>query len=120
MDDVAEYGVAAHYAYSESKWPSKVNQKQAERVKKLQELVNAYKESEQKDQFKNKLDIELLSKETLLYTPKWDIIELPKWSTVLDFAFYVHTEIGLRFKNAIVNWEIVPITHVPNTWDIVK
>lgn len=120
MDDVAEYWVAAHFAYSESKWPSRVSQKQAEWVKKLQELVNAYTESDQKDQFKNKLDIEFLSKEILLYTPKWDIIELPKWSTVLDFAFYIHTEIGLRFKNAIVNWEIVPITHVPNTGDIVK
>ena len=120
MDDVAEYWVAAHYAYSESKWPSRVSQKQAEWVRKLQELVNAYTESDEKDQFKNKLDIELLSKETLLYTPKWDIIELPKWSTVLDFAFYIHTEIGLKFKNAIVNGEIVPITHIPNTWDIVK
>ena len=120
MDDVAEYWVAAHYAYSESKWPSRVSQKQAEWVRKLQELVNAYTESDEKDQFKNKLDIELLSKETLLYTPKWDIIELPKWSTVLDFAFYIHTEIGLKFKNAMVNGEIVPITHIPNTWDIVK
>ncbi|HOG14984.1 MAG TPA: RelA/SpoT family protein [Candidatus Absconditabacterales bacterium] len=120
MDDVAEYGVAAHYAYSESKGPSRVSQKQAEWVRKLQELVNAYTESDEKDQFKNKLDIELLSKETLLYTPKGDIIELPKGSTVLDFAFYIHTEIGLKFKNAIVNGEIVPITHIPNTGDIVK
>ncbi len=120
MDDVAEYWVAAHYAYSDSNSPSKINKKQAEWMKKLQELVNAYTESDEKDQFKNKLDIELLNKETFIYTPKWDIIELPKWSTVLDFAFHVHTDIGLRFKNAIVNWEIVPITHVPNTWDIVK
>ena len=120
MDDIAEYWVAAHYAYSEWEWSNKVNKKQAEWMKKLQELVNAYTESDSKDQFKNKLDIELLNKETFIYTPKWDIIEMPKWGTVLDFAFHVHTEIWLRFKNAIVNWEIVPITHIPNTWDIVK
>ncbi len=120
MEAVAEYWVAAHYAYSDTDSPNQVNQKQAEWMRKLQELVNAYTESESKDQFKDKLNIELLNKESFVYTPKWDIIELPKGSTVLDFAFYVHTEIWLRFKNAIVNGEIVPITHVPNTWDIVQ
>jgi GTP diphosphokinase / guanosine-3',5'-bis(diphosphate) 3'-diphosphatase len=120
MDDIAEFWVAAHYAYSDPNNHDKVNKKQAEWMKKLQELVNAYTESEEKDQFKNKLDIELLNKETFIYTPKWDIIEMPKWSTVLDFAFHIHTDIWLRFKNAIVNGEIVPITHIPNTWDIVK
>ena len=120
MDAVAEYGVAAHYAYSDIDSPNQVNKKQAEWMRKLQELVNAYTESESKDEFKDKMNIELLNKESFVYTPKWDIIELPKGSTVLDFAFYVHTDIWLRFKNAIVNWEIVPITHVPNTWDIVQ
>ncbi len=120
MDDVAEYWVAAHYAYSEKNNSWKINKKQAEWMKKLQELVNEYKESETKDQFKDKLDIELLNKEIFIYTPKWDIIEMPKWSTVLDFAFHIHTDIWLRFKSAIVNWEIVPITHIPNTWDIIK
>lgn len=120
MDEVAEYWVAAHYAYSEAKQSTKVNQKQAEWMKKLQELVNEYTESDEKEQFKDKLDIELLNKETFIYTPKGDIIELPKGSTVLDFAFYIHTDIGLRYKNAIVNWWIVPITYVPNTWDVVK
>lgn len=120
MDSIAEYWVAAHYAYSDQKSPQKVNKKQAEWMKKLQELVNLYKESDSKDQFKNKLDTELLNKETFIYTPKWDIIEMPKWSTVLDFAFHIHTDVWLRFKNAIVNWEIVPITHIPNTWDVVQ
>lgn len=120
MDAIAEYWVAAHYAYSDIDSPNQVNKKQAEWMRKLQELVNAYTESESKDEFKDQMNIELLNKESFVYTPKWDIIELPKWSTVLDFAFYVHTEIGLRFKNAIVNWEIVPITYVPNTWDVVQ
>ncbi|HKL44478.1 MAG TPA: RelA/SpoT family protein [Candidatus Absconditabacterales bacterium] len=120
MDDIAEYGVAAHYAYSDRSSPKQISKKQAEWMEKLQKLVNAYTESESKDQFKDKLDIEILNKETFIYTPKGDIIEVPKGSTVLDFAFHVHTEIGLRFKNAIVNGEIVPITHVPNTGDIVR
>ena len=120
MDEVAEFGVAAHYAYSDKDSPNKVNAKQAEWMKKLQQLVNAYTESTEKEQFKDQLNIELLSKDTFIYTPKWDIIEIPKWSTVLDFAFHIHTEIWLRFKNAIVNGEIVPITYTPHTWDVVK
>ncbi len=123
MDDIAEYWVAAHYAYSDvnkSGKANKINKKQTEWMRKLQKLVNAYTESDSKDQFKTKLDIEILNKETFIYTPKWDVIEIPKWSTVLDFAFHIHTDIGLRFKNAIVNWEIAPITHVPSNWDIIK
>lgn len=120
MDDIAEYGVAAHYAYSDSDSPHKVNKKQAEWMKKLQHLVNLYTKSETKDQFKDQLDIDILNKDIFIYTPRWDIIELPKWSTVLDFAFYIHTDIWLRFKNAIVNGEIVPITFIPDTGDIVK
>ena len=120
MDDVAEYWVAAHYSYSDTDGPNQVNKKQAEWMKKLQQLVNAYTESDSKEHFKDKLKIEILNKETFIYTPKGDIIEVSKWSTVLDFAFHIHTDIWLRFKNAIVNGEITPMTYVPNTWDIVK
>ena len=120
MDDIAEFGVAAHYAYSDKDSPKQVNAKQAEWMRKLQQLVNAYTESTEKEQFKDQLNIELLNKDTFIYTPKWDIIEIPKWSTVLDFAFHIHTDIWLRFKNAIVNGEIVPMTYTPHTWDVVK
>jgi (p)ppGpp synthase/HD superfamily hydrolase len=50
--------------------PNQVNKKQAEWIRKLQELVNAYTESESKDQFKDELNIELLNKESFVYTPK--------------------------------------------------
>jgi GTP pyrophosphokinase len=70
MDEVAEFGVAAHYAYSDKDSPNKVNAKQAEWMKKLQQLVNAYTESTEKEQFKDQLNIELLSKDTFIYTPK--------------------------------------------------
>ncbi|MEI7563307.1 MAG: TGS domain-containing protein [bacterium] len=44
-----------------------------------------------------------MDKRIFLYTPRGDVIELPTGSSVLDFAFAIHTDIGLRFKNAIVN-----------------
>jgi GTP diphosphokinase / guanosine-3',5'-bis(diphosphate) 3'-diphosphatase len=61
----------------------------------------------------------MLNKSTFLYTPKGDIIELPRGGTVLDFAFHIHTEVGLRFKNALVNREIKPIGYTPKNGDVV-
>ncbi len=119
MDNVAEYWVAAHYGYSENKWSVKIPKNQAQWIKKLQDLVNSYKTTENKEWFKNELNIEMLNKSTFLYTPKGDIIELARWSTVLDFAFHVHTEVGLKFKNALVNREIKPISYVPKSGDVV-
>jgi GTP diphosphokinase / guanosine-3',5'-bis(diphosphate) 3'-diphosphatase len=119
MENVAEYGVAAHYAYSEHSKPTVVSQMQSERIERLHTIVSQYTSNENKESFKKELNIEVLSKSTFLYTPKWDVIELPSGGSVLDFAFHIHSDIGLRFKNALVNWEIKPITYIPKTGDVV-
>ena len=54
-----------------------------------------------------------------MYTPKGDIKELPQGSSILDFAFSIHSDIGLRFKNAIVNGQIKPLSYILETGDIV-
>lgn len=120
MDDVAEFWVAAHFAYMEHNAPVVVSEQQSEWIKKLQDIVNNYKSLDDKEQFKKELNIEILEKRIFLYTPQGDVIELPIGSTVLDFAFAVHSDIGLSFKNAIVNGEIKPISYVPETWDVIK
>ncbi len=124
MDQIAEYWVAAHFAYSENKRPTMVNKKQSEWIHNLQNLVKEYIQRDEstlktKNEFKDKLNMDILNKSTFLYTPKGDIVEIPRWGTVLDFAFYVHTDIWLKFKHAIVNGAIVPINHIPKTGDIV-
>lgn len=63
--------------------------------------------------------MEILQKNIFVYTPKGDIIEMPQGSTVLDFAFRVHSDVGLKFKNGLVNSKIVPIDFQINTGDIV-
>lgn len=120
MEDVAEFGVAAHFAYMEHNAPVKVSQQQGDWIKKLQEIVNTYTSLDDKEQFKKDLNIEIFEKRIFLYTPGGDVIELPSWSTVLDFAFAVHSNIWLSFKNAIVNGEIKPISYIPETWDVIK
>ncbi len=122
MDEIAEFGVAAHSFYAE-KWKSvTLTNKQSKWMKELQSIVSSYTSfSEQKHQntFKENLNIELLHKNIFVYTPKWDIIEIPQNATVLDFAFRVHTDVWLRFKNVLVNGVIKPINFIPKTWDII-
>jgi len=119
MDDIAEFGVAAHFAYSEENSSVSVSQQQSQWIKRLQRIVDAYKTSDEKESFKDELNIEVLQKWIFIYTPQWDVVELPGWATVLDFAFNIHSEIWLKFKNALVNREIRPISYVPNNWDVI-
>lgn len=93
MDEVAEFGVAAHFAYTEHNAPVKVSQQQGDWIKKLQTVVNDYTSLDDKEQFKQDLNIEIFEKRIFLYTPQGDVIELPAGSTVLDFAFAVHSNI---------------------------
>lgn len=120
MDNVAEFWVAAHFAYSESNAPTMVSEQQWIWIQKLQKIVADYTDTSEKEKFKSQLNIEVLDKTIFVYTPRWDIKELPSGSTVLDFAFSVHSSIGLRFKNAIVNWQIKPISYKLKTWDIIN
>ena len=119
MDKVANFGVAAHFAYSDADASVKVSLKQAEWIEKLQNIVKKYQVETDKEKFKDELNIEILQKNIFVYTPKGDIIELPLWSTVLDFAFRVHTDVGLKFRNGFINGKIVPIDYTLKTGDIV-
>lgn len=121
MDIVANYWVAAHFAYSESWTSVSVSENQAAWIQKLQQLAEKYQwgDNMNKEDFKNELNIELLEKNIFVYTPKWDILELPSESTVLDFAFRVHSDVWLKFKLALVNSKIVPIDFRVKTGDIV-
>ena len=120
MENVAEFGVAAHFEYSDNNQPTLVSEQQGIWIQKLQKIVSDYTDTEQKEKFKSQLNIEVLDKTIFIYTPRGDIKELPVGSTVLDFAFSVHSSIGLRFKNAIVNGQIKPISYQLKTGDIVN
>ena len=119
MDEVAEYGVAAHFGYAENRGATAISERQAQWIKRLQDLVAAYTSELDKENFKSELNIELLDRDIFVYTQKGDVIELPEESSVLDFAFRIHSDLGLRFNNATVNGSITPISHVLHTGDIV-
>lgn len=124
MDKQAEFGVAAHFAYKSLDYNKKklqhmkADSKQTQRVAKLQEIVKEYQHDN--ESFKHEMKVELLDDTIFVYTPKGEIIELKQGATVLDFAFRIHSEVGLRFKNALVNNSIVPIDFRPQTGDIIQ
>lgn len=96
MEQIAEYGVAAHFAYSDPNAIAMITDKQSKWIRQLKDLVHEYKETSQEDkkeEFKNNLDIEVLNKKIFIYTPKGDVLEFPEGSTLLDFAFRVHTDL---------------------------
>lgn len=119
MDEVAEYGVAAHFAYAESGSKSQtVAHKQSQRVQKMQEIVKQYQEDF--DGFKHEMNMELIDNNIFVYTPKWDVIELPPEATILDFAFRVHSKVWLSYRNGTVNGRIVPIDYKLSNGEVIQ
>ncbi|MBE7412354.1 MAG: bifunctional (p)ppGpp synthetase/guanosine-3',5'-bis(diphosphate) 3'-pyrophosphohydrolase [Leptospiraceae bacterium] len=104
MNQTAEYGIAAHWSYKEgNSSESTITPKWIERLKVWQDSTLDPSE------FLEELTFDLHEDEVFVFTPKGEIIELPKGSTILDFAFRIHTDIGLYTKGAKINGRMVPI-----------
>ena len=120
MHQVAEYGVAAHWAYKEGNKEKVINdplQKQLDWFKDLIELQNETKDA--KD-FMNSVKEDIFGDKVYVFTPKGDVSELPLGSGPLDFAYNIHTEVGNKTVGAKVNNKIVPLNYQLKTGDIVE
>ncbi len=107
MNEIAEKGYAAHYKYKNE--GEQEDQNLDQWLNKLQEALenNEVNAVDFVEQFK----LNLYSKEIFVFTPKGDLKSLPKGATPLDFAFSIHTEIGLKTRGARVNGKLVPLSH---------
>ncbi len=110
MDVIAEKGMAAHFLYKEAHPEENIENSPVEVW--LQQIRSTLENTEKSaldlvEEFKETLYI----KEIYLFTPKGDMIKLPAHSTVLDFAFYIHTNLGLHCMGAKVNGKVEPIGH---------
>ena len=114
MDEIAEYGIAAHWAYKEENKAYSPEKEQLEIVAKLRwTRTLSYAEigeSEDFDPLDNIRD-DIFSANVYVFTPKGDVLDFPNGSTPLDFAYRIHTEIGNHTVGAIVNGKIVPLTY---------
>ena len=116
MHRVAEYGIAAHWAYKEGKSVSASDEK----LSWLREAIEWQKETNDDKEFLSKLKFDLFDEEVFVFTPKGDIKSLPAGSTPIDLAYMIHEQIGHRMTGAKVNSRIVPITTKLENGDIVE
>ena len=126
MDSVAEFGVAAHWAYKENKTYSKEREQFeiAQKLKWYGELMKMTEDSDETEgtaeEFVGTVKGDILDANVYVFTPKGEVIELPKGATPIDFAYRIHTDIGNKMVGANVNNRIVTLDYELNTGDIVS
>ncbi|MFD1063470.1 RelA/SpoT family protein [Winogradskyella litorisediminis] len=106
MNEIAEKGYAAHYKYKNEN----------EKEDSLDLWINRLQETLESDDtnavdFVEQFKLNLYSKEIFVFSPKGDLKSLPKGATPLDFAFSIHTEVGMKTRGAKVNGKLVPLSH---------
>lgn len=104
MDEINEYGIAAHWFYKKE-----VDLEHKE-LKWLQNLKEVNNEKLSPEEYYNIIRDDILKDEIYLFTPKGDIVELPKGATALDFAYKIHTEVGNKCKGAKANGNIISLS----------
>ena len=117
MHHVAEYGVAAHWKYKSGQKSGEDMDERLEWVSKLAETESSIQDP---DEFMSTLKTDIFNDETYVFTPKGDVIALPHGSTVIDFAYAIHSAVGNKMIGAKINGMIVPIERVPQTGEIVE
>ena len=121
MDEIAENGVAAHWAYKEKKNLSKEEQNITEaKLQFFKSIMELDDEKLSSEDFVNSVKDEILNNNIYVFTPKGDIFELPNGATPIDFAYRVHTAVGDTMVGAIVNNNIVSLDYELKDNDIVK
>jgi GTP pyrophosphokinase len=116
MHRAAEFGIAAHWLYKEQR-RGKVSE---DDLAWLQRMMDWQKESEDPKEFMESLKIDLYADEVFAFTPKGDVVELPRGATPIDFAYSIHTEVGHRTVGAHVNGRIVPLGYELTSGDSVQ
>ncbi len=117
MHHVAEYGLCAHWKY---KTGEKTKADMDQRLEWVSKLVETESDTSDPDEFFNALKTDIFHDETFVFTPKGDVIALPQGSTVIDFAYAIHSGVGNSMIGAKINGMIVPIEKAPATGDIIE
>ena len=124
MHRVAEYGIAAHWAYKEANYGSKKGQKtvsvEEDKLSWLRETLEWQQEMQDPQEFLETLKTELFEDEVYVFTPKGAIKVLPRGATPIDFAYSIHAEIGNHMTGAKINSKMVPIITPIKNGDIIE
>ncbi|HEY7223853.1 MAG TPA: RelA/SpoT family protein [Micromonosporaceae bacterium] len=120
MHRTAEYGIAAHWRYKENKNAVASTPAQVDDMTWLRQLLDWQREASDPAEFLDALRFDLSAEEVYVFTPKGEVIPLPKDSTPVDFAYAVHTEVGHRCIGAKVNGKLVPLESRLANGDLVE
>ncbi len=117
MHHVAEEGIAAHWLYKEGKLQMDQLDRQ---IGWIRQLIERQKDISDPGEFLEDLKVDLFQDEVFVFTPRGDLIPLPKSATPIDFAFAVHSEVGLHCIGAKINGRIVPLHSELHSGDLVE
>ncbi len=113
MDQIAEVGIAAHWRYKEGEGDKTLKQDTlADYYRWLRQVIEGSREEDTSEEFMQTLRTNLFTDEVFVFTPKGKLIQLPKESSPIDFAFAVHTDVGLHTLGAKVNGKMVPLDYI--------
>lgn len=120
MNQTCELGVAAHWAYKERNTGESRGDTDLQKFSWLRQIMEWQKELKDPDEFLEAVKVDLFEEEIFVFTPKGDVIQLPSGATALDFAFEVHTKIGLSTVGAKINGRMVPLKKTLKSGDIIE
>ncbi len=118
MDELAEKGMASHWSYKEH-GTKKVQNIMEQKLEMFRNLIET-NETQDDVEFASDVNSDMLAEMIYVFTPKGDVVELPRGATPVDFAYRIHSDVGDKTIGAIVNDNIVPLNHELDNNDIVK
>ena len=116
MHRTAEFGIAAHWLYKRDGKPDELDQ----HLGWFRQLLELQQDTHSPEEFLEFLKVDLYQDEIFVFTPHGDVKRLPKGSTPIDFAFHVHTEVGLKCQGAKINVRIAPLHRELKSGDTVE
>ena len=120
MHRTAEYGIAAHWRYKETLHGQPQNDEVDEALNWFRQVLEWQQDASEPEEFMEFLRMDLFQGEIFVFTPKGDVKQLPVGATPIDFAFAVHTEVGLHCAGAKVNGRIAPLSRKLRNGDTVE
>jgi guanosine-3',5'-bis(diphosphate) 3'-pyrophosphohydrolase len=120
MHRTAEYGIAAHWRYKETRGSLAAGTVEVDEMSWMRQLLDWQREAADPGDFLESLRFDLASQEIFVFTPKGDVITLPSGSTPVDLAYAVHTEVGNRCIGSRVNGRLVALERTLESGDVVE
>ena len=117
MDQIADFGVASHWKYKD---PKKIKEKDAKEYKWVYDLVDSMNSSASQDELIQNSKLKVFQNDIFVFTPKGDLIELPKNATPVDFAYAIHSQIGDKCVAAKINDKLQPLKTILKNGDQIE